>query len=381
MLKTSLFVDELSDPIELSPRASQIHEEQASQSQSQRKQSQSQSQRKQNQSHSQCQKPLKFSSREWREANKATHKKEDILGEMIIETAVSLDEALDAEYFNEVFQLPTRRKTYSDIPLISWKRKATALYNQEEDMFVPCDAVEVCERVFVLYYEGSVLVDKITNNTLCDDLRVAKDRARLQDPLATHHFIVMVCGLKEHLRKLQNVEDRIYRDKMLQRMSQTDTDTPVASQKRRRTEQTPKITATEAQKAVYAAEVHLAVTIFPVRTCREAIDWLFTFTHTIGSSWYDKSQRYPTFTNMGTIRLGSDRRSTFMEMVKKFNLMTHPRAEKLYEFYSTAVALYNRYSVHESLGTVGGKNIVPPSTNIAMRNVFTADDPNQVIYD
>lgn len=317
----------------------------------------------------------KFTSKEWREANKLTHKKEDILAEMIIETAVCLSSVLDEDYFKQVFELPTRRETYSDIPLISWKRKAKAIFNQDQDVFVPCDPTEVCERVLVLLYDAPTLLEKIDNRSINLDLEMATGRARLQEPLLNYHPIIMVLGLKEHLRKLQTIEDRMYREKMLTQMNE-----PPRSQKRKRQEEL-KMTASEAQKAIYVAEVELGTPFFPVRNTHEAIDWLHTFTYTIGTSWYDKSLRYPKFANMGNIKLGADRKGTFMEIVKKFNLMTQPRAEKLYEFYSTPVALYKRFKMHDSLGTVGGKNIVPPSTNIAMRNLFRSDDPNQVIYD
>ena len=116
-----------------------------------------------------------------------------------------------------------------------------------------------------------------------------------------------------------------------------------------------------------------------MRTAQEAIDWLHSFTYTIGSSLYDKFQRNSSLANIGTVRLGSDRRTTFIELLKKFNLMTQPRAEKLYEYYTSPIAMYKRFLKSDTLGTVNGKNIVPPSANAAMKRVFTATDPSQVI--
>lgn len=313
-----------------------------------------------------------FTDKQWRDANKVTRKKEDILGEMVIEIALCLKGKIETDHFKQTFELPVTRNTYLDIPLISWKRRVTARYNKDEDVFVPCEADEICERVLVLYYEAADLVAKIQEDTLEEDTKKALRRGKAEDPLLKHHLLIVVPGMKEYLRKLKTVEDRLYRSQMLAKMNE-----PV----RQKTQEEVSITASEAQKLIHSAEVKLGINIFSSKSVEETIDWLHAFTYTIGAALYDKFERNLELSNLGSVKLGSDQKSTFVEMIKKFNLMTNQKAEKLYEFYTSPASLYDKFMKSESLGTVGGKNILPPTVNAAMRRVFTSTDPTQVIND
>lgn len=350
--------NELSDPITSSPKSSQVFREHLSQ------QEPSGSQKVSKETE-------KYSKKDWKEANKATRKKEEILSEMVIETSHIIDDKLDSSYFEEVFNGTEHRLKATIVPSISWKRKVKALFNSDKDVFEPCEPREICEKVIVLYYEAEVLVDKIQKGTLKVDYDLALSGAAVEDSRLDYYVMVMVIGLKEYLRKLQGIEDRVYRDQMLLKMNE-----PI-SKKRKQAEVVLK--ASEAQRCVQQAGVDLGLNVFVIRTQQEAIDWLHSFTYTIGSALYDKFQRNASLANIGTVRLGSDRRSTFLETLKKFNLMTQPRAEKLYEYYTSPTAIYKRLLTNDSLGTVNGKNIAPPSANAAMKRVFTATDPSQVI--
>lgn len=314
-----------------------------------------------------------FSEKEWREANKLSRKRDDILKEMIVDIALCIEDKIMTDHFKECFELPTVRRTYLEIPLISWKRRISASYNAEQDVFVPCEMKEISERVLALYYTAEDLVEKIQNKSLEMHISTAFRRARTEDPLLDYHLVVIVPGFKEYIRKLQSAEDKIYREQMLEKMKETTS--------RRKIEQRPTITASEAQKLLYLTEVRLGVNIFLTRSIDETIDWLLSFTYTIGNSLYDKHERNPEFANFGKAKLGTDRKSTFVEMMKKFNLMSNMKAEKLFEFYTSPVSIYKRLSEKENLGTVNGKTIVPPTVNNAMKRFFTATDPSQVIND
>lgn len=347
--------DELSDPITSSPKTSQVYTEPASQTKSQKAN----------------QKDEKFSKKDWKEANKATRKKEEILSEMIIELASSVESKLGGIYFDEVFTGTQCRKKTTNIPSISWKRKVKAILNTENDVFEPCEPTEISEKVIVLFYEAETLVKQIQKGSLRVDHESAVRIAAAEEPKIEYHVMVMVTGLKEYLRKLQGIEDRAYRDQMLEKMNE-----PVS---KKRKQEMVILKASEAQLCIQQAGVDLGLNMFSVRNQQEAVDWLHSFTYTIGSALYDKFQRNASLANIGTVRLGTDQRSTFIEVLKKFNLMTQPRAEKLYEFYTSPLAIYKRFLTNDSLGTVKGKNLVPPSANAAMKRVFTATDPSQVI--
>lgn len=310
-------------------------------------------------------------SKEWRNANKVMRKRQDILKEMVLELALCINDEISTDYFRSVFETPIVRNTYLEIPLISWKRRVSAKYNVEEDVFVPCEHTEVSERILALYYSPAVLLAKMKDDSLALDIDKALRRARAESPQLKYHLFVLVQGLREHLRKLQATEDKQYRENLLLQLQEA------LSKKRKHEELT--VTAAEAQALIVETEVKWGINIFVAKSMDELTDWLHAFTYTIGNSLYDKFERNPQLAGIGSVRLGKDKRTTFLEMIKKFSLMTTPRAEKLYQFYGSPLSLYKRFMEHEDVGTAGGKNILPPSVNAAMKRVFTATDCNQVI--
>lgn len=310
----------------------------------------------------------------WKEANKLRRFKDDVLKEMVCEVAFCLKEKLMTEYFHEQFKLPTVRHTYFEIPLVCWKRRVTADYNAEQDTFVPCELKEISEKVLVLFYEAKELVENVQNGIIEKHMETAHRRAKLEDPLLDYYLVIMVPGFKDYVRKLKTAEDRKYREQIQEQIDG-------ATTKRRKTTEAAKITSTGAQELIMKAEVSLGVNFFFTKTLEESIDWLSSFTYTIGNSLYDKHERNPEFANFGRVKLGTDRKTTFVEMIKKFNLMSHQKAENLYKVYASPVSIYKRFLQHDNLGTVDGKAIVPPTVNSAMRRLFTATDPSQVIND
>lgn len=309
----------------------------------------------------------------WRDSNRVTRKKEEILGEMIVEISACLESELKVAHFDELFSNTTVRFSYTDLPLVSWKRQITANYNADEDVFVPCEPTEKYERVVVLYFGAQSFVDRMVDSSLGELVSRALRRARTLDPLLKYHVILLVNGFNEVVRKLKAAEDRRYRERLLDEMNDLN--------RRKGDHEEPQLTAAEVQNLLRTYEAKIGVTIFLTKSKQETIDWLHSFTYTIGNSLYDKFERNPKFANVGHVRLGSDHKSTFIEMIKKFNLMTAQTAAKLYEFYSSPAGLYERYQLHDSVGTVGGKNIVPPSVNSAMRNFFRATNPDDVVMD
>ncbi|OBA19118.1 hypothetical protein METBIDRAFT_13860 [Metschnikowia bicuspidata var. bicuspidata NRRL YB-4993] len=314
-------------------------------------------------------------SKAWKAANKAIRRKQDILGEMVIEIALCLEKKIETEYFRSIFVQPTVRSSYLELPLISWKRRVTAKYNKQDDTFEPCELTELSERVFILFYEAEELMIKLKSGVVSSDIERVKSRAKLQGVENDAFLLLMVPSFSEYLRKLQAVENRQYRAKTLEHLNPSQVG---GSLKLR---ETNVMSASEALMLLIESEVNLSINIFTPRSIEEAIDWLHSFTYTIGSSIYDKFERNPEFASIGAVRLGSTPKGMFLEMVKKFNLMTDPKAENLYQYYASPLSLYKRFLESDDLGTVQGKSIVPPSVNKLMKKVFTCEDPNAVITD
>lgn len=297
------------------------------------------------------------------------------MAEMIFEIALCIDCKLRTPYFNTKFENVSSRNTYMEVPLLLWKRRVKARYDREKDIFVPCELTEIAESVYVLLYDGADLIWKLMDGTVNEDLQKAKKKIAFDNPEAPYHIFIVSPGFDAFLRKLQAAEDKEYRRSMLEQLQSTE------SRKKTKVNEPIKITAAEALKLRVQTEISLGINIFTCRDMDEVIDWLYTFTYTIGSSLYSKLERNPEFANIGNIKLGSDKRTSFQKMLQHFNLVTATKAEKISQFYPSPVNLYQRFMGHDDLGSFGGKPVVPPTVNNTMRRVFMSTDPDQVITD
>lgn len=319
-----------------------------------------------------------YTPKEWREANRATRKKEEIMAEMIIEVALCINYKVKTLYFTSKFEGLSVRSTYTELPLISWKRRVKALYNREKDVFVPCELTELAEPIYVLIYEGAELIAKIRDGTINDDLQKAKKRALFDNPDIPYHVVIMCPEFNSYIKKLLAAENKEYRRKMLE---QLENDKISKTSKEKKKTSSVEIGAAEAQRLKVQTEVALGTNIFTCKDLNEAIDWLYSFTYTIGSSLYNKYERNPDYAKFGNVKLGADKASTFLKMLQHFNLVTLPKAEKIAQFYPSPMSMYQRFINNDNLGNFNGKSVVPPTVNNTMRRVFTSTDPNQVITD
>lgn len=316
-----------------------------------------------------------WTNKEWRHANRATRKKEEIMAEMVLEIALCIDCKLKTSYFSSKFENVSSRNTYMEVPLLLWKRRVKARYDRQKDIFVPCELTEIAESVYVLLYDGADLIWRIKDGTVNEDLQKAKRRILSDNPEIIPYIFIISPGFDAFLRKLQAAEDKEYRRSMLEQLQRSEVN------KKSKKEDSIDVTAAEALKLRVQTEITLGVNIFTCRDMEEVIDWLYTFTYTIGSSLYNRLERNPEFANIGNVKLGSDKQSAFLHMLQQFNLVTAAKSEKISQFYPSPVSLYQRFTTHDDLGSFGGKSVVPPTVNNTMRRVFMSTDPDQVITD
>ncbi|WPK26457.1 hypothetical protein PUMCH_003811 [Australozyma saopauloensis] len=318
-----------------------------------------------------------WTTKEWRDANRTNRKKEEIMAEMVLEVALCINCKVRTPYFDTKFEGFVVRNTYVEVPLLSWKRRVNALYNKQKDVFEPCDLTEILESVYALFYDGADLVWKIKDGTVNEDINKVKKRAAHENPETPCHVFIVCPGFGTYLKKLQTNEDKEYRQTLLEQL-----DGSVAKKRRKAlSDSEENITATEAQRLKVQTEVNLGINIFTCRDLDETIDWLYSFSYTIGSSLYSKYERNPDYANFGNVRLGTDKKSTFLKMIQHFNLVTATKADKIYQFYTSPLSMYQRFIEHDNLGTFDGKPVVPQTTNNAMRRALMSNDPSQVITD
>lgn len=322
-----------------------------------------------------------YSKKELNEANKVTRKKEELLSEMVIQIPSLLYERdFEDEYMKQIFVEPKVEKTNSNLPIISWKRKVKARYDAERDVFIPCEPTEINEKNIVIYYKAKDFVNSLIEGTISLLLDECKTEAKLHNLSSGSHIIIIVEGYVQFLTKIRNMEDKRYKKAVLDKLNPNDGDT--GNKRLKKQEDSVSLSQKEIDQLVNETQVRLNVNIFPVKNNKDAINWLQSFTYTIAYALYDKFERNISLANLGTVKSGTDTKTTYFQTVKQFRLMTEPKIEKLYGFYTSIFALYSRFQTNDTLGKDNfGKNIVPPSTESAMKKLFTSEDPNDVVHE
>ncbi|ODV81813.1 uncharacterized protein CANTADRAFT_43871, partial [Suhomyces tanzawaensis NRRL Y-17324] len=315
-----------------------------------------------------------YTAKELKEANKITRKKEELLGEMVIHIPRSI--CLENEFIDQSFEHSAVEFYNCDVPLIYWTRKVRASYDSSRDIFVPCAPMEVQEKTLVLHFKAQDFISRIRSGTIKSQVQKALSMARLRQPILKYSVIIVIEGYDQYILKLRNMENKRYKDEVLKRLNES------SQSKKRKLEDDDEedITAKEANYLINQCQLDLGLNVFPTRGTKETVEWLLSFTYTIAYSIYDKYERNSSLANLGTVKSGTDPKSTFLQTIRQFKMMTEPKADKLYGLFQSIYSIYLELEKNDTLGKDGfGKNIVPPTTDSAMRKAFLGDDPNEVI--
>lgn len=328
-----------------------------------------------------------FTKKELEEVNKVNRKKEDLMSEMIIEISTNVfDECFDESYMNEILCHTKVEKIVSRFPIISWKRITRATYDKSKDIFIPCPLSQVREKKIVLYYSAEEFVSILMCHELGNILKSVKKESFL-DISPQVQVVFMIEGYDQYLNKIKSIEEKNYQKTIMERLSQQSPPTSRESDRNsldatNNTSQITGIASKDVDSLINDAQITYCVNIFTVRNSREATRWLQSFTYAISFSLYDKFERNSALANLGGVKSGSDRKSTFFQTMRQFKMMTEQKVEKLYNHYPSLYKIYSRYRRNDSLGKDSlEKNIVPPSIDSAMKKVFSTDDPFEMVFE
>ncbi|KAK6458284.1 uncharacterized protein RJT20DRAFT_153988 [Scheffersomyces xylosifermentans] len=317
-------------------------------------------------------------SKEMKEANRVTRTKDELLSEMVILMSPAVKSLFKPEYLDERLALSEVTEFTSDLPIICWNRRVKAQYDSDRDLFIPCPEIQVQEKNIVLYYNAESLIQKIQDSSLSHQISRAIALRKADNPNIEYKILVIVEGYEQFVNKIKKSEQQQYKNKVLDRLNSTN---GAQSKRAKTTSAVPiELTAKEAERLFTAAQVELGVNLFNVRTSTEAVEWLYSFTYTIASSLYDKFERNSSLANLGTVKSGNDVKSTYIQAIRQFKLLTEAKSEKLYSQYPTFHSLYRALSAHGALSRdINGKNLIAPSAESAMMKLFLSNDPDEVI--
>lgn len=321
------------------------------------------------------------------DANKATRSKDELLSEMTLSCPLAM---IDHDYINLKF---TQLKVIStdDERTIFWKRKVTTKYDSELDIFIPCAPTEIIERNLIVYFKADDLVQSLMNNTTSEIINQCKQHIPVDNTASdyTPYVILLIEGYDKYISKLKSTQDRLFKKQVRQELDQASQNSSLASsssspKKRKTKSQVGRQSSTLLdialiEKKINQLQVLQNVNVFFTKNFEDSIDWLHSFTYTIASNRYDNNNESKV--TSARTKCGTDTKSTFLKVLQQFKFITEVKAERVFQYYNSLSKIYDRYVKNVGLGKAldGTSNIVPPTTDLAMRTFFMSNDPEEVL--
>lgn len=317
-----------------------------------------------------------YTTKQLKEANRVTRKKEELLSEMCLHFPRHLYD----NYFNDddvksVMEHIAIEHYESEYPIIYWTRRLTSRYDKINDIFIPCHPTEVMEKTILIYFKAENLIHKLYDKTLSTEIENCLKYMKKREETLDYHVIVIIEGYDQYLRKLKNIENNKFREDVLKRLN-----FDKRGKKRKHCSSSIQLSPKEVQDLINDLQVELGVNFFPIKSNQEVIEWMYSFSFTIANSLYDKWERNQSLSNLGKVKTGTDAKSTYLNSLQQFKSMSAPKAERLYGFHSTMYSIYESFRKSGCLGNdEHGRSLVPPLLEESLRRTFMSDDPNEVV--
>ncbi|KAA8902139.1 hypothetical protein DIURU_002933 [Diutina rugosa] len=296
------------------------------------------------------------------EANRISRSKEELLGQMTLYFPHSVYNGFDKPALAHHFP-GDRMATYTcELPLLYWRRRAKCVWDERRRQFLACRPFDIDESVAVLFYNADDFVDKLTTDTLQDDVTAAKQ--------TYPELIVFVEGLDLIYRRIRKLVNAHHRADMLDKMGEKST---------RPKEPIPSYTVDDIVHKINALQHHHRVNVFSVNSHQEVGEWLALLTVCVAERYYGASKDPRGGAH---VKSGSDSESTFVSAMMQFRMVTRKKAQSLYSAFPSLQKVYDQLRIHGSIGVDSeDKNIVPPSVDRMMLKFFTADDPSTPVME
>ncbi|CAH2350382.1 hypothetical protein CLIB1423_01S08834 [[Candida] railenensis] len=304
------------------------------------------------------------------EANRSNRTKEELLSSMIIHVPAVL---FGAEYMKLKFTKTRLELTNS--PNIFWKRSVSSTYDEDADLFVPCMPKELTEKNLIIYVSAEELINKMNENSMDSFLDEYIGKFKVSASTPKPSVILLIEGYDKYVSKLKATQDRLFKEQVRNELAGEDTNARKRKSKNKSSEglnvEIPLI-----EKRLNRIQIMKSVNIFYTKSFEDTVDWLHSFTYTIASSLYDNNN----YRIGAKVKSGTDTKSTFLKSLQQFKFITEVKAERVYSFYKNLQSLYTTLNKEGTLGkTSGGSNVVPPTTELAMKTFFTSTEEDEVL--
>lgn len=304
------------------------------------------------------------------EANRTNRTKEELLSSMIIHVPAAL---FATEYMKLKFAKARLVPTNSSN--IYWKRSVSSTYVEDADLFVPCTPKELTEKNLIVYVSAEELIHKMNEHSVDSFLDECIGKFKVSTSTLEPSVILLIEGYDKYVSKLKATQDRLFKEQVRNELAKEDTNVRKRKSKNKSSEEL-NVEIPLLEKRLNRIQILKSVNIFYTKSFEDTVDWLYSFTYTIASSLYDNNN----YRIGAKVKSGTDTKSTFLKSLQQFKFITEVKAEKVYLFYKTLQSLHTTLNKEGTLGkTSGGSNVVPPTTELAMKTFFTSTDEDEVL--
>ncbi|RDL36586.1 uncharacterized protein BP5553_05938 [Venustampulla echinocandica] len=259
--------------------------------------------------------------------------------EMILELPTSLDPELARQVrsFSAPLQVDTGEWENSK-PIIKWKRKVQAKYNDGLGYWEPTPLRIEPEKHIICVISGQEFVDLATGGETNDlDSHVLQLRAKFP----SCQIIYLMQGLALWMRKNKTVQNRKFVQGVRNQTSQEDTSSRGRAKKGKEPEH---VNEDIIEDALLKLQVLHNTLVHHTAAMVETAQWIITFTQHISTIPY-RAQKQSLDTafcmETGQVKTGDDPKDTFTKMLQEINLLSSPIAYSIASEYSSVQRLVN----------------------------------------
>lgn len=261
-------------------------------------------------------------------------------------------------------------------PMIFWKRKTTAEFDENVDLFVPCSETDVVENCVIFFCTAEEMYKKIIENTFESEINDCFSDFLHYNQCEELNKIVLVYKYSQLIKRLDNEKNSRYKREILKRLNTND---KTIIKKKKEIEKI--LTTKEMDHILNLIQLKNKLNIISINSYEDIVKYLKSFTYSLSLSKYKNSKEKYTISNLNVIKLGNDSKSVFINSVSQFKLMTEFKSINLYKIHKSIYSLYNTLKKKGNLGDdFDKKNVVPPSVENAIKITLLSDNPDDLIY-
>lgn len=284
-------------------------------------------------------------------ANKASHTKDELLSRMTLHLAPVLRAMLSQQVEGFEAELaPATVATGSGIhPIVSWSLHCTSRYDASTLVFLPCEPYSQPMATTVLCLTGNQFISHLAAKSL------------------PNHSLVMVVGYDKALAKARLSASRQFQNQVRQAMAGQESALPTA------------MPLTEEEILDQVVELQLAgVSVFPVNSAGDAVQWLRLFTHTMAKEQTKAPQN--ELAGVTGVPSGASPAQSYAHALRQVKMVTEGVAAKIAVKYDTFWLLQRAVHNKGGLGRgPDGKPLVSESVERRLVKVFMSDHSEDVV--